>query len=87
MMFTYITSAAYLLTQFIPFMVLLWEWMNDEVDESVAWFYMPQIFAEAFDLNWATSICVMVLSAVVFPVYVYVMTIAWCIYQLINREG
>lgn len=81
MMFTDITSAAYLLTQFIPFMVLLWKWMNDEVDESVAWFYMP------FDLNWATSICVMFLSAVVFPVYVYVMTIAWCIYQLINREG
>ena len=87
MMFTDITSVAYLLTQFIPFMVLLWEWMNDEVDESVAWFYMPQIFAEAFDLNWATSICAMVLSAVVCPVYVYVMTIAWCIYQLINREG
>ena len=60
-MFTDITSAAYLLTQFIPFMVLLWD--------------------------WATSICAMVLSAVVFPVYVYVMTIAWCIYQLINREG
>lgn len=55
--------------------------MNDEVDESVAWFYMPQ------DLDCATSICAMVVSAVVFPVYVFVMTIAWCIYQLINRGG
>lgn len=79
MMFTDIISAAYLLTQFIPFMMLLWKWMNDEVDESVAWFYMPQ------DLDCATSICAMVVSAVVFPVYVFVMTIAWCIYQLINR--